>query len=196
MIDELDPRWMLLIGIAGSIPDDDYTLGDVILASRVHDFSVSAIVEGSDGTTRQDFASGGGPMHPDVQALLANLPALNLFLDEWSAPSALPVPRPEVKFGPKNFYGNDSWKKRVRESLKRYFGKGSNRNRPKAFAGSVASSGVLLKDTQTAGVWLSTCRDIKGIEMELAGIYQAAWGFHKPVLAIRGISDVVRKNQD
>ena len=29
------------------------------------------------------------------------------------------------------------------------------------------------------------------MEMELAGVYQAAWGYRKPVLAIRGISDIV-----
>jgi nucleoside phosphorylase len=94
MIDELDPQWLLLVGIAGSMPDDDHTLGDVILASRVHDFSVSAIIENSDGLVRQDFASAGGPMLPQVQTLLASLPALNLFLDDWSSPATLSVQRP------------------------------------------------------------------------------------------------------
>jgi nucleoside phosphorylase len=191
MIDELDPQWILLVGIAGSIPDYEYTLGDVILASRLHDFGVSAMIEGDDGKTRQEFASGGGPMHPDVQSLIANLPALNLFLDEWFLPSALSAPRPVVRFGADNFYGNEAWQKKVKDCLRSYFGKRSKRDYPKALAASVASSGILLKDTQTAAVWLTTSRDIKGIEMELAGVYQAAWGYHKPVLAIRGISDVV-----
>src|ERR1043166_3809426 len=191
MIDELNPQWLLLIGIAGSVPDDDHTLGDVILASCVHDFSVSAIIEGSDGPVRQDFSSGGGPMLPQVQTLLASLPALNLFLEDWSSRASLSIPRPIVKFGHNSFYGSDSWRKKVRNSLKRYFGPQSKRDHPKAFTGSVASSGILLKDTQTATVWLTTCRDIKGIEMELSGVYQAAWGYQKPVLAIRGISDVV-----
>jgi len=31
MIDELNPQWILLVGIAGSIPDYEHTLGDVIL---------------------------------------------------------------------------------------------------------------------------------------------------------------------
>jgi hypothetical protein len=39
--------------------------------------------------------------------------------------------------------------------------------------------------------WLSAARQINGIEMELAGVYQAAWNAQKPVLAIRGISDIV-----
>src|SRR5215210_2314048 len=93
MIDELNPQWVLVVGIAGSIPDYEHTLGDVILASRLHDFSVSAIIENNNREVRQEFASGGGPMHQDVQALLAALPALNLVLDKWYTPASLTVPR-------------------------------------------------------------------------------------------------------
>jgi nucleoside phosphorylase len=91
MIDELNPQWILLVGIAGSMPDYEHTLGDVMLASRLHDFSVSAIIENTSQEVRQEFALGGGPMHRDVQNLLAALPALNLVLDEWNAPSSLTV---------------------------------------------------------------------------------------------------------
>jgi len=191
MIDELNPQWILVVGIAGSIPDYEHTLGDVILASRLHDFSVSAIIENNNREVRQEFASGGGPMHQDVQALLAALPALNLVLDKWYTPASLTVARPEIRFGRNNFYGDTDWKKKVKECLGRYFGKESIRQHPKAFTASVASSGILLKDTQTASLWLRTSRDIKGMEMELAGVYQAAWPYQKPVLAIRGLSDIV-----
>lgn len=191
LIDELNPQWILLVGIAGSLPDYEHTLGDVILAARLHDFSVSAIIENDNQEVRQEFAGGGGPMHPDVQNLVASLPMLNLYLDKWYTQNSLTVPRPQVKFGRNNFYGDDDWKKKVRESLDRYFGKKSIRQQPKALAASVASSGILLKDTQTASLWLTTARQIRGVEMELAGVYQAGWDFHKPVLAIRGISDIV-----
>jgi nucleoside phosphorylase len=191
MIDELNPQWILLVGIAGSMPDYEHTLGDVILASRLHDFSVSAIIENNNQEVRQEFASGGGPMHPDVQNLLAALPVLNLVLDKWYTPTSLTVPRPAVGFGRNNFYGDANWKKKVKECLDRYFGAKSGRQLPKAFTASVASSGLLLKDTQTASLWLRTSRDIIGVEMELAGVYQAAWDFQKPVLAIRGLSDIV-----
>lgn len=191
MIDELNPQWILLVGIAGSIPDPEHTLGDVILASRVHDFSVSAILENSRHQVRQEFATGGGPMHQDVQTLLAALPALNLVLDKWYTPASLKVSRPQVSLGPKNLYGDADWKKKTKECISRYFGKDRLRQDPKAFTASVASSGILLKDTQIASLWLRTSRDIKGMEMELAGVYQAAWGYQKPVLAIRGISDIV-----
>jgi nucleoside phosphorylase len=173
------------------MPDHEHTLGDVILSSRLHDVSVSAIIENSNQEVRQEFATGGGPMHQDVQTLLAALPALNLVLDKWYEPSCLTVSRPIVRLGPNNFYGDADWKKKVKECLNRYFGNHSTRQHPKAFTGSIASSGILLKDTQTASLWLRTSRDIRGMEMELAGVYQAAWGYQKPVLAIRGISDVV-----
>jgi nucleoside phosphorylase len=191
MIDELTPQWILLVGIAGSMPDYEYTLGDVILASRLHDFSVSAIIENSDGEVRQEFASGGGPMHQDVQTLLSALPAINMVLDKWYKPDSLTMPRPEVRLGRNNFYGDIAWKRKVKECLSKYFGTVNVRQHPKAFTGAVASSGILLKDTQTVSRWLTTSRDIRGMEMELSGIYQAAWPYQKPVLAIRGISDIV-----
>jgi nucleoside phosphorylase len=189
LLEELNPQWILLVGIAGSIPDYEYTLGDVLLASRLHDFCVSAVVEGEDSQIVQQFAGGGGPMMPEVQSLVAALPILDL--EEWNSPEAISVPRPEVKLAPSNFYGMPDWKKKVKACLERYFGKKSIRDYPKAFSGSVASSDILLKNTQVGTQWLSTNRQIKGVEMELAGVYKAANDFKKPVLAIRGISDVV-----
>lgn len=191
LIDELDPQWLLLVGIAGSVPDYEYTLGDVLLAARLHDFSVSASLEDEQQQTSQQFSSAGGPMHPEVQSLVAALPALTPFLEPWNTPDSLAVPRPELKLTPANFYGDAKWKKKVRESLERYFGKKAVRQNPKAFTGSVASSDTLVKNTQLADQWLRAARQIKGVEMELAGVYQAAWRAQKPVLAIRGISDIV-----
>lgn len=191
LIEELDPQWVLLVGIAGSVPDDDYTLGDVLLATRLHDFSVSASLEDGNQQTSQHFAVRGGPMHPAVQNLLAALPALAPFLDKWNTEDAITLSRPAVKFSATNFYGDPKWKRKVRESLERYFGKAPIRTKPKALTGSIASSDALVKNTQLVNQWLSAARQISGIEMELAGVYQAAWNAQKPVLAIRGISDVV-----
>ena len=191
LIDDLDPQWLFLVGIAGSVPDYEYTLGDVILATRLHDFSISASLEDQKERTSQQFSTRGGGMHPEVQKWLSLLPALPSFLEPWNTPEALTVPRPQVKFAKGNFYGSEQWKKTVRARLNRYFGKNSVRKKPKAFAGSVASSDVLLKNSKMAGQWLNTARDLKAVEMELAGVYLAASHAHKPVLAIRGISDVV-----
>src|SRR5713226_9418343 len=34
LLGDLEPRWVLLVGIAGARPDRGFTLGDVILATR------------------------------------------------------------------------------------------------------------------------------------------------------------------
>lgn len=191
LIEELDPQWILVVGIAGSVPDNEHTLGDVVLATRLHDFSVSAQIEGRNQQTKIEFDTRGGAMHPEIQSLIAALPAITPFLNPWNGEEQLSVARPEVKFSAQNFYGDESWKKKTRNSLKSYFGDNPIRQKPKAFAGAVASSDMLVKNTQIVHQWLDSHRQIRGIEMELAGVYQAAWGTQKPVLAIRGISDIV-----
>lgn len=191
LIEELDPQWVLLVGIAGCVPDAEYTLGDVLLATRLHDFSVSASLEDATQNTTQQFAIKGGPMHPAVQNLLAALPAIAPFLEKWNTEESISCARPLVRFIASNFYGDQKWKKKVRDALEPYFGKNGGRKHPKAFSASIASSDTLVKDTQLLSQWLTAARQVNGIEMELAGVYHAAWNAQIPVLAIRGISDIV-----
>jgi len=42
IIQDLSPRLILVVGIAGGVPSKDFTLGDVVLATRVNDYSVHA----------------------------------------------------------------------------------------------------------------------------------------------------------
>jgi nucleoside phosphorylase len=194
LIEELRPQWILLVGIAGSVPDYEYTLGDVLLATRLHDFSVSASIEDSGQQTRK-YDLRGGPMHPKIQSLLGSLPAIEPFFDRWNTKQFLTVNRPTTKVTAESLYGDTKWKAKVQESLNRYFGKKPVRRIPKAFTGSIASSDTLVKDTQLIRQWQDSTRHINGIEMELAGVYHAAWEPNTPVLAIRGISDVVGFNR-
>lgn len=175
LIEDLDPQWIIVVGIAGAVPGYEYTLGDVLLATRLHDFCITASLEGENHQVKQEFSSKGGPMHPAIQNLLAALPAIEPSLERWNESEMLAATRPPVKLIPKNFYGRDQWQKRVRECLKPYFGTRPIRGFPRAFTGSVASSDTLVKDTQLASKWLESARQIIGIEMELAGVYQAAW---------------------
>ena len=71
-IADLDPAWIILAGIAGAVPDLDFTLGDVIIASRFHDFAVSAASEGRELMYEQM----GGPVHAEVAKLVGGLPAV------------------------------------------------------------------------------------------------------------------------
>ncbi len=63
IIDDLSPSWLVLAGIAGGCPDQEFTLGDVLLASRLVDFSVTAAIQ-DEGL---EFRTTGGPMHRDVE---------------------------------------------------------------------------------------------------------------------------------
>ncbi len=80
---DLRPKCILLVGIAGSPPSDDHSLGDVVLASRLVDFSISAAVEGRG----QEFDAAGGSMTPSVEAFLGHLPAWDDELKAWNTDS-------------------------------------------------------------------------------------------------------------
>src|SRR5947209_3521543 len=43
IINDLDPQMLLVVGIGGGVPDNNFTLGDVIVSSHVHNFDVNAI---------------------------------------------------------------------------------------------------------------------------------------------------------
>lgn len=191
LIEDLDPSWILLVGIAGAVPDSEYTLGDVVLASRLHDFSLKASIEDAQGISKQQFTVKGGPMHPAIQNILGPLPALESFFEPWTTREAIGVERPLISMHASKFYGDDAWRRRVRDSLRKYAGKNLVRDAPKAISRPIASSDTLVKDTKLLAQWLDSARHITGVEMELAGVYQAAWDAQKPILAIRGISDIV-----
>lgn len=42
LIEDLDPDWLVLTGIACAVPSMDFTLGDVVLVNRLHDFTIEA----------------------------------------------------------------------------------------------------------------------------------------------------------
>lgn len=192
LIDDLDPRWLLLVGIAGGLPCDEYSLGDVILASRLHDFCVSAAIENAPA----EFTVAGGPLHLDVEAILSHLPAREERLAGWNRPDSIGQARPTLTVPgvpSKALYGDRTWRKRVQSSLRRNFDPSVPRD-PKYWIGPMASSGTLVKDTGLAQQWLAASRAIANVEMELGGVYQGArYGKREDphVLAVRALSDIV-----
>jgi nucleoside phosphorylase len=187
LIQDLNPDWLLLIGIGGGIPNDDFTLGDVILASRLHDFCVEAAFDHK----RSEFSDQGGPMHPKVQDLLGILPGYNKEIGEWHSKIGLDYPK--VNTDDDKLYGDDEWKKKVKGSVEKRFGKEQVKFEPKYKISALASSNKLVKSSKVIKVWKNTARHIQVIEMELAGVYRAARTKNKeyPILSIRGISDIV-----
>jgi nucleoside phosphorylase len=193
VIADLDPMLIILAGIAGGIPGSEVTLGDVVVATRLHDFSVGALIEDAS----PEFTNQGGPMAKEVQDLVALLPAMKQSLAGWNDDASINMIRPSVDSSDHNFYGDADWRKRAKESLAKHFAEGA-RTVPLVASKAVASSGFLVKDSMVAGLWRKAARDIIAVEMELSGVYAAAFrmGRQYPVIAIRGVSDIVGFKRD
>ncbi|MEU8365355.1 hypothetical protein AB0C27_56020 [Nonomuraea sp. NPDC048882] len=192
LIHDLQPRWLMVIGIAGAVPSADFTLGDVVCAIRVHDFCVRAVLEGAPDA----YSIGGGSMHQQIQQYLANLPAWVRRLGDWNAPASLGLEKPHLEVpGPSSnkYYGGREWRKKVRSVLLQHFPPGLPPRPPLATSRPIATSDALVKSTELLQQWLESARATAAVEMELGGIFLAARQHDReyPILAIRGISDIV-----
>jgi len=194
LITDLNPPWLFLVGIAGGIPSPDYTLGDVLLSQRMHDFAVSAALEGGES----EFQDMGGPMALDVEKLITSLRARKPMLGNWFSKESIGIakPREDVPKTPAHskFYGDSDWRKKTYRSLRSHFSKRKLVRDPIFRAAVILTSGTLVKDTRLARQWTKNARHASGVEMELGGVWLAARhvGDGKTrVLAIRGLSDIV-----
>ena len=186
MIEDLDPKCLLLIGIAGGVPEWEFTLGDVVVATRVQDFSVTAAIENK----LPEYAGGGGPMHKAITNILADLPARESQLKGWE--DAIGMPRPPVNLTkPENFYGDEEWKNKVKDSLKKHFRSSPTRRAPKVTTEAIASSNILVKNTELIKEWQNNARHIKAVEMELAGVYIAARRMHREYPRLRFVVSAI-----
>lgn len=182
------------MGIGGGIPDGEYSLGDVILAIRLHDFSVSAALQDQPS----EFNVRGGPMHQEVESLLAHLPAFQARIEGWNAQPSIRLSKPRVSvpesLNAPEYYGSEDWKKGVKSSLTTNFPADKPSRDPKYHVGPTISSNSLVKDADLARQWQQAARHTAAVEMELGGVYQAArYGGQRDyrILAIRGLSDIV-----
>jgi nucleoside phosphorylase len=64
IIHDLNPELLLVVGIAGGVPHDEFTLGDVIVSSRIYNFDVGAMNE--DGSYTFDTRGGIHPRISDI----------------------------------------------------------------------------------------------------------------------------------
>ena len=79
LFDDLQPSLILVVGIAGGLPSDDISLGDIVLSTRVLDFSV----ETRKFQEQTTYNVGGGPIAKAIAAGVANLGARELDLGDW-----------------------------------------------------------------------------------------------------------------
>ena len=197
IIDDLEPHWILVVGIAGGIPDFEYTLGDVVLSTRVNDLTVRAVHE----VAPDQFAISGGPSSYAVTKLVTALPMLESKFQGWSTRASIGRDRPPVDWSkPESLYGDEKWQARVVETLKYHFGPSATPREPVVRAGPIDSSDALIKDTKTLQQWLNVTRNAVAVEMEAAGVFRAtqSGGRQYPFLSIRGLSDIVgfKRHQD
>src|SRR5262249_39278858 len=153
-------------------------------STRIHDFTVEARKAGAAAT----YDVTGGPIDKALAALVTNLAAREDELGDWTAhlPSQPPVSwRKEGQL-----YGPADWQRELREKLEHHYGPDAARRVPSYTAGSIASSDRLVKDPDLLIDWLKHARSLLAIEMESGGVYRAARD-RCPMLAIRGISDIV-----
>ena len=183
LIADLGPRLVLVVGIAGAPPTTDFTLGDVIVSTRIADFTVDAAQPGG----VREFSATGGPIQKGLASKVANLGARTKELGSWA--QELPK-RAVLRWVDGDLRGDEAWQERLVSSLKRHFGRKAQPRQPKVFTGVVASSDSLIKDPMILVTWLKTARHICAIEMESAGVYHAQTD-SCPMLAIRGLSDIV-----
>jgi nucleoside phosphorylase len=189
LCDDLQPSLLLVVGIAGGLPSDDISLGDIVLSTRVLDFSVEARKFQEETT----YNVGGGPIAKSIAAGIANLAARELELGDWWAD--LPS-KPAVNLAPGMFYGPKPWQQDIRAKLQAHYGKNVAAREPTFSAGPIASSDRLVKDPSVLIPWITSARGILAIEMESAGVHRATRD-NTPMLSIRGLSDIVGfKRQD
>lgn len=192
-IDDLDPQWIVLAGIAGAVPDGDFTLGDVMLASSVHDFSIGAAIEGKS----PEFRTGGGSMHRAVEKLLTGLPARRGDLGDWNTEAKIGRTLPRVivpdQLDDDRYYGPEDERITVRKVFKGHFPENGKARLPDFCIGAAATSNTLVKDTALLREWKDSARHLTHMEMELGGAYFAARRNDPeiPLLSVRGVSDVV-----
>src|SRR5215469_14020312 len=170
IIHNLNPRLILVVGIAGGVPRDEFTLGDVVVSSSIVNPNVD--VWHPDGTT--DYITRGGPSHPLVEDIVSLLPGEPLLVG-WT--NTIQLERPSLDPEQENITGNDEWREKVCQSLNWHFGEEQNRGRPPTFTiGPILSSNHLMKDSVRLREILKAHRSIFAVEMEVAGVYEAAQG--------------------
>jgi nucleoside phosphorylase len=200
IITDLDPQWLIVVGIGGAVPADEFSLGDVLVANVVPDFSLQAANEGKPPT----FDLRGGEVHPKVLDLVAHLPTMRNALAGWNTKQSIRVPLPRLDLPRLNsdaLYGPEDWQKKVVASLTRNFPPTRKQPRPRRYwTGPIGTSNTLVKDTEFVNALLAGARGAVAVEMETGGARRAARRTDRdyPVLTIRGVSDVIgfKRNPD
>lgn len=194
IIADIKPGLILIVGIGGGVPDEEFTLGDVIVSSRIYNFNVGAHHE--DDSISHDIRA---DIHPLVSKIVGDLPFYKNQLGDWNSQESIGKERPSLDLLHLKISGDNAWRDKVLRSVQSQFGLELERTRLPLFTiGAVASSNHLMRSPAELKRWHYTARKIVAVEMEAAGVFVAAQGIRRqyPVMAIRGISDIIGLERD
>jgi nucleoside phosphorylase len=188
LVQDLAPQWILVVGIAGGVPDSTFSLGDVVVSSRVYDLSLESAKPGGE----REYSIKGEALHPYARRIVQDIPGmLGVELKNWHLQVGMDRPELDLAKLDGRLWGDGEWRKSLEESLIRHF---SEARFPLVLPGAIASSDRLIKDPEITADWKKVARHFVAIEMELAGVCRALWDL--PALGIRGISDIVGLKRD
>lgn len=184
---DLNPTLIVLVGIAGAVPSPEFTLGDVLVATRIVDLRVQALVPKS----LPELSVRSESVHAALADRISNL----IEPSDWSSHSSISYPRPQIPLTSDRFTADEEWTKKVRDYLEPHV---HAPRAPRYLSAEIASSDSLIKDAGIVKHWLQAVRKLEGFEMEAAGVMAAAsqTHVHYPVLVVRGISDIVGYRRD
>lgn len=188
VIEDLNPGAILVVGIGGGFPSAEYSLGDVVVGTRIQDLRVVALVEGR----KPEFDVRGGPVTGDAKRVVGALQRIDL--GDWNSAASIGLEQPSVSLLAKNFSGPCEWQANLKGIFKERFGAdGTQRRNPVFVTGPIVSTDSLVKQVKTVKRWKQFVRKALACEMELAAVLHAAHtrDHTYPVYGIRGISDVI-----
>lgn len=187
LLGDLSPTYMLVVGIAGGIPTPDFCLGDVVVSDYIQD-----LTQEDTGTSPEArrFNALGGPLHPEATRIVERIRSIERTMSRWNDPASVGVERPTYRG--EHSTSDEIWNSEIDDALARH----SKRSDPKATARKIASSDRLIKDPDLLRGWRAVLKAVSAAEMESAGVYIQCQREGIPVLAIRGISDIVGWKRD
>lgn len=187
MIADLNPQFILVVGIAGGVPTTDFGLGDVVVSNYIQNLTLE---DTGVGPGHERFNALGGPLHPEAARIVGRLRAITRKVEGWNSAEFIGCERP----GPNCEHTTDdeAWNLSIDEAITTL----QTRVEPTATAQKFASSDRLVKAPELLQKWRSVLKAVAAVEMESAGAYVACHKRNVPFLAIRGISDIVGCKRD
>lgn len=187
LLADLNPRFLLVVGIAGGVPTPDFCLGDVVVSDYIHDLTLE---DTGVGPGDERYNALGGPLHPSAGRIVERLRAVERSAAGWNSAESIGCERPALDG--EHTTDDVGWNASIDEAITTH----ARRDSPIATARKVASSDRLIKAPELLRKWRKVLKAVAAVEMESAGAYVPCQRNNVPFMAIRGISDIVGWKRD